>query len=174
MRVDVVCIHLRRLASAGLIQRRRSGVWCYCAARSPYSDQALSGKIMSWLRGALRNPARIIKHSAVVQLRNVSQSELETQLHDFIFEAATAFANVRRLQILRRLAGGDVVTAENLARELSMSAPAVSRHTTKLVRRGYVEACRAGRSLTYRLARKFKTPVHAKFLEIVRVEWDKR
>ena len=172
MSPDLVCTHLRRLASAGLIQRRRSGVWHHCTARSPYSEQAFSGRLMSWLCEVLRTPAATLKHCEVEQLRNVRPADLMAKLHNVIFEAATAFTNVRRVQILRRLASGDVLDAQTLSSELSMSESAVSRHTTKLMRRGYVDAAPAGRRLAYRLARKFKTPVHARLLEMVRAGWE--
>ena len=92
-------------------------------------------------------------------------------MHDIVFEAATAFTDVRRLQILRRLTRGDVVTVDILMAELSMSDAAVSRHTTKLIRRGYVAADAAGRAFAYRLASQCKTAIHARFFEIVGQTW---
>ena len=171
MPLDMVSGHLRQLTSTGLIQRRRSGVWCYCAAESPYSEEALSGKLMSWLRQVLKSPTQSAKRYRLGQFRNSPSSAVETGLHDIVFEAATAFTNVRRLQILRRLTRGDVVTVDTLMTELSMSDAAISRHTTKLIRRGYVEADAAGRGLAYRLASQCKTAIHARLLEIVSETW---
>ena len=60
--LDMVCAHLRRLTTAGLIVTRRSGTWCYCAAQSPYAEGALSAKITAWLRSMLGAPKRALKH----------------------------------------------------------------------------------------------------------------
>jgi len=171
--LDLVCAHLRRLSVAGLILRRRSGAWCYCAARSPYGSETLSGKTTSWLREALRRPEQVTKNCGPVQVRNSSPADADARLHRLIFEAATAFGDVRRLQILRRLARGDAVGVQVLTRELRMSEAAVCRHTAKLIRRRYVNACRVGRCLAYRLAPESATPVHAALLEIVRATWGK-
>jgi DNA-binding transcriptional ArsR family regulator len=174
MGIDMVCAHLARLASAGLIKRRRSGAWCYYTAESPYQREAFSGKVTLWLTEALRRPTRTIKDCRVGQLRNSSSGNLEAELHDILFDATTAFANVRRIQILRRLATGEVLGVETLSKELGMSESALSRHTAKLIRRGYVDACHAGRCLEFRLADKFKTPLHERLFQIVRSEWEKK
>jgi len=167
MRLDLVCTHLRRLASAGLIVRRRSGARCYCRARSPYSQEAFSGKLTSWMYRRLRAAGR----ARVTRGRSGSAPDAPAELCRTIFEAATAFTNVRRLQILRRLAGGEGVPVRTLTSELRLSESAASRHLAKLTRRGYVEVAHAGRCLTYRRAPEFKTPVHEKLFEIVRAEW---
>jgi len=153
--------------------RRRSGRWCYCRAESPYSDQALSGRIAGWLRELMAGPRRKTQNYAVEQLRNSSPSTGQAQLRRVIFEAATAFTSVRRLQILRRLAEAGPVDAATLSRELHMSSAAVSRNTAKLIRRGYAAASRAGRFLAYRLAAELKTPVHAVLFEILRSTWQR-
>ena len=174
MPLDLLCTHLRRLSMAGLILRRPSGVWCYYRAESPYSDQAFSGKIASWLRRAQSNPARTMKKVAPEDVRGLSADELEAQLHETIFDAATAFTHARRLQILRRLAGAEKgADAPTLMEELHMSKPAVSRHMDKLTRRGYACAQRAGRRLVYGLASAFRTRLHEELLGIVRNEWQK-
>ena len=172
MSLDLVCAHLRRLSAAGLILRRRSGVWRYCTAESPYSRGALSERMTSWLCEALGRPGLTARNCRAEQLCNSSDPAGERELHRVIFDAATAFTNVRRLQILRRLAGGDVVDLRTLGRELSMSDSAVSRHTAKLRRRGYLAASRAGRFVAYRVASQFKTPVHAGLFEIVCGAWE--
>lgn len=174
MGVDLVCTHLTRLSSAGLTKRRRSGAWCYCVAESPYRPEAFSGRITSWLTEALRRPRRTTRNCRVAQLRNSDAVEVETEVHNILFDAATAFTNLRRIQILRRLATGEVLAVETLSNDLGMSESAVSRHTGKLIRRGYVIACRSGRCLEFRLADEFKTPLHARLFEIVRGEWQKK
>jgi len=174
MSPDLVCAHLRRLSAAGLILRRRSGAWHYCKAESPYSREALSGKLTSWLCELLRKPRRAARSCGVPQRRSSSDAASERHLHGILFDAATAFTSVRRLQILGRLAGGDVVDLRTLARELSMSESAVSRHTAKLRRRGYLVASAAGRELAFTVASQFRTPAHAGLFEIICSAWEKR
>jgi len=53
LRRDLVCTHLARLSSVGLVKRRRSGRRCCCAAGSPYGPGTLSGQVASWLGAAL-------------------------------------------------------------------------------------------------------------------------
>ncbi|MBM3889227.1 MAG: helix-turn-helix domain-containing protein [Verrucomicrobia bacterium] len=172
--LPMVCGHLRRLASAGLIQRRRSAAWCYSVAESPYDQRAFSGKVASWLFAILAGPKQTLEHCGVSQLRDLSLSEAESRLHSLIFEAATAFANIRRLEILRRLSRDGAATAKTLASELSMSESAVSRHASKLVRRGYVTASRSEHCLIYQPTEKAKTVIHEQMLEYVRAEWDRK
>jgi len=172
MPLHMVSAHLRRLVAAGLIQRRRSGVWAYCVARSPYGSETLSGRLSAWLFEMLKAPKTTLDNSGVGQLRNYASPE--AQLHALIFEAATAFANVRRLQILRRLSSCAAVSVETLMAGLKMSDAAVSRHMSKLVRRGYVTCEKSKRVAAYCLAKKCRTPVHARLFEMVRAEWKKR
>jgi len=172
--IDSVCVHLKHLSSAGLIQRRHSGIWCYGVASSPYADQTFSGKVARWLYSILKDPVQTLNDFEVDQLRNLSATQAQTQLHAFVFEAATAFGNLRRLKILRYLAAHGPATADDLSKKLSMSLPAVWRHVDKLTRRGYVEAESVGGSSRYRLTSKAKTPVHQKLLEFVTAEWKKR
>ncbi len=104
-------------------------------------------------------------------LKGARTAEIDTEVHETVFEAATAFTNVRRIQILRLLTSRESVTVRMLTEELRMSEPAVGRHMDKLMRRGYVEAGPAGRFLTYELAPGFKTPIPARMFEIVRAQW---
>jgi len=168
---SIVCTHLRRLASVGLIQRRRSGVWRYCEAASPYGDETLSGSISRVLSETLRSPRRLAGNCRVVQLCNSGSSEPPALVRRAIFDAATGFTNVRRLQILRRVAADGAADVLTLCAELHMSPSAVSRHGAKLVRRGYVTAGRAGPTLVYRLAKRAKTPVHGALFDILRAQW---
>jgi DNA-binding transcriptional ArsR family regulator len=172
MSIPMVSAHLRRLSSAGLIQRRRSGRWCYCVPKSPYSEKALSGRLASWLFDLLSNPSKAMRDCTLGQVCNSADRGSQARLHKVLFEAATAFTNIRRLQILRRLSRKrEVVTAQALSQELSMSESAVSRHTTKLIRRGYVDLAPARRPLGYRLARKLRSSIHAGLFEIMRSQW---
>ena len=169
---DLVAAHLRRLSAAALIQRRRLGVRSYCIASSPYAEHTISGRMAAWLRQVLGDPARAMRDSEVEQVRNCRGSDAQSQLRGVIFDAATAFTDVRRLQILHRLMRGRTATVEVLVRELSMSRPAATRQTAKLIRRGYVEAGRSGRNLVYCLSRDSKTSIHAELFDIVRHQLD--
>ena len=196
--------HFAKLAAAGLIKRRRSGRWSYCVGDSPYNPATLSGRMVAWLRGVLAMPKQTLRDCGDKEAHRLSVEEAQTRVHRFVFEAATAFTDLRRIQILRFLATGAEVTAQRMSKKLSMSAAAVSRHTNKLMRRGYLSTAAsldprspsavpggraapaaaqaphrrrnaslppAGRSALYRLARQFKTPIHAGFFEIVRFTW---
>ena len=171
LRRDLVSSHLARLASVGLIQRRRSGARCHCAAVSAYSDRTLSGQVVAWLREALAAP---LPRSAAGARRGARAPWALADAANVVFDAATAFTSVRRVQILRRLAQGDGVSVSKLMRELSMSDAAVSRHMGKLVRRGYVCAAHSGRPLAYRLAPDAKTPHHSRLFDIVRAHWERQ
>ena len=167
MNADVVSAHLQRLTSDGLILRRHSGVWCYCSAKSPYSREAFSGKLTRWLVALLSDPRAAIENSTPGQVCSSSREEAEVALHGLIFEAATAFTHLRRLQILWRLVDGDLVSPQSFSEDLHMSPPAVSRHAGKLVRRGYLEPSREGRTIGYRLSQECSTTVHAELLSII-------
>ncbi|HUT34699.1 MAG TPA: winged helix-turn-helix domain-containing protein [Planctomycetota bacterium] len=56
---------------------------------------------------------------------------------DIIFDAATAFANVRRLQVVKLLQQKGGCSAAGIQQGLKMSPPACWRHLGKLKRRGY-------------------------------------
>jgi DNA-binding transcriptional ArsR family regulator len=173
MSLPVLSAHLRRLSGAGLIQQRRSGSWSYGVARSPYGPQAFSGRMASWLFELLKQPQRSLPQCADPAAGKLSAAEAESRLHEIVFEAATAFTHLRRLFILRCLAESSARDGEELASGLKMSAAALSRHCSKLVRRGYVVATRSGFRQTYGLSRVSKTPIHGKFWEFVREEWKK-
>ena len=168
LRPDVLSVHLARLASAGLIQRRRSGAKHYCSARSPYDDSMLSGQVVAWLRDALATSAQEPPTATSAQTRTARPS---LDAHRAVFDAATAFTHPRRIQILRRLAKGKPPDVATLMRELRMSDTAVSRHTDKLIRRGYVSPLSPARGITYQLVREGNTPIHGRLLAIVSRHW---
>jgi DNA-binding transcriptional ArsR family regulator len=97
----------------------------------------------------------------------------QEESHRLIFDAATGFTNLRRLQVLRHLAQGKTADALILSRELGMSPTAATRHIAKLVRRGYLCVSRSGHRVVCQLAAKAKTPAHARLLDIVAAFWDK-
>jgi DNA-binding transcriptional ArsR family regulator len=170
MPLHMVSAHLRRLTAAGLIQRRRSGVWSYCVPCLRDSDRMFGGRLAAWLTATLKNPSAILNNCRVGQLCN-HENDPQERLLALVFEAATAFTNVRRLQILRRLRPGEVMDVVTLSAGLRMSPPAVSRHMGKLIRRGYVVMTKSGRVMGYKLATRGKSPVHTRFFALVRAEW---
>jgi DNA-binding transcriptional ArsR family regulator len=174
MALPVVCAHLRRLSASGLIQRRHSGIWCYAVARSPYSQQAFSGRLASWLFSILKQPQQHVPPQDPPDRPGGRAADAEGRLHAIIFSAATAFTNMRRLQILHYVAGHGTVGAEKLAGALKMSRAALSRHGPKLVRRGYLQAVREGGFVRYRLAHTHQTAIHAHLWMLVRAEWRKK
>jgi DNA-binding transcriptional ArsR family regulator len=186
--------HLAKLSAAGLITRRRSGRWSYCQALSPYRPAALSGMAAAWLRSALSSPKRTLGECGGERLDGLSAQQAERRVHEIVFEAATAFTDLRRLQILRHLASTGETTIAAMCRELGMSRWAAHRQTKKLMRRGYLcVAAGAGRrrgSATAaresrrrggdssrssgedpvcRLARRPKTPIHAQLYGIIQL-----
>jgi len=172
--LDLACAHLSRLAAAGLILRRRSGLRCFCIARSPYSDKTLSGQVLAWVRDALRAESPTGPRTRPPDSANVTAMAPVPQSHTIVFHAATAFTNLRRIQLLRRLEDGKPADVAALTRELRMSGAALGRHVRKLMRRGYVRAAQhKGRHL-YRLTRDGATPLHARLLELVAAHWGKQ
>jgi len=165
---------LRMLASVGLIRGRRSGANCYYAFTSPYAERTLSGAMSRWLERLLREERNRHKNCGLLEVRNGPADDGQSSLHATIFDAATAFADLRRLQILRHVEAHDGTTVEDLVKELRMSPYAVSRHTAKLRRRGLlcVQKKAAGRG-SYGIVREYKSQVHRRMYQIVRATWAK-
>jgi len=164
--LPAVSLHLQRLASAGLIRRRPSGRRCYCIAESAYGKDALSGKMTAWLKRNLRSERRGLDSPAVRHRNHVAPGN--GSFAKAVFEASTAFTNLRRIRLLARLDRRKRVSSAALTHELHMSPAALRRHLRKLARRGYVEMCDEAPEETCRLALAFKTPVHAELFKIVR------
>jgi len=170
--LNTVSAHLRALSSAGLIQGRKSGARCHYRLDSPYPDNTLSGSMSRWLLAVLSGAETWKDHRGLPELRDDSSPETRPQLHKTIFEIATAFTAFRRLQILRYLQTHGPAVANQMASELSMSVDAISRHTTKLRRRGLIASGRRdGRSVTYSLCADLKTSIHERMWEIVKATW---
>jgi len=168
---NVVSTHLRSLAGAGLLVRRRSGVWLYCTAESAYGEEALSGRILAWLKEVFGGPSASGDDSGVRELRDYVEAVCDAGLYDLVFDAATAFTDVRRLQILRRIADTGPAGLKTLRSELTMSLQAVGRHTDKLIRRGYLAKAGASCDTIFEIATKFKSPVHKTLFETIREHW---
>jgi DNA-binding transcriptional ArsR family regulator len=65
-------------------------------------------------------------------------------------------------------------TGEELVTKLSMSPDAVTRHTAKLRRRGFLSVKRRqGRRKAFQLAGRYKTPVHREMFRVVVGAWKK-
>jgi len=169
----LLAVHLARLAAAGLVQRRRSGTWCYCSARSPYGEGTLSGEVAAWLRGALARGGGTADAAARRDRRSLAAEPLP-KAHRLVFHAATAFTHPRRIHILRRLAAGGALDVPTLTRDLKMSQAAVGRHLEKLIRRGYVRALPPTRRGSYELLRGGKSGLHASLLAILSTHWGER
>jgi DNA-binding transcriptional ArsR family regulator len=160
--------HLRALSVVGLIRSRRSGVRCYYEFRSPYNEQTLSGRMSKLLKKLLEKPAGGA-HCELHEVRNDSSPPAMKTRHDAVFDAATAFTDLRRLQILQYLQTHPQATAQELISQLKMSGYAVSRQTAKLRRRGFLVPQRIGSNqLAFRLSAQCKTRIHGRMLEIVR------
>ena len=167
MTPSALSAHLAKLTTAGLIQRRRSGAWSYCIASSPYGPSTLSGKTANWIGQLFSSSAKATKDCGLHEVRNSSSAAEDGKLRELIFESATAFTDLRRLQILRRLLRAGTASGPSLCRDLKMSQFALRRHCDKLLRRGYLTHL-AEPEPCYRLADTFKTPIHAQLWQIVR------
>jgi len=174
MRRDVLCAHLARLGSAGLVRRRRSGARCFCSAGSPYGEETLSGQVAAWVREALAAGVPDVSEGKGRGRRQVHGAQLAPGARRALFEAATAFTHPRRIQIERRLVTGKAASIGVLMKELRMSAAAAGRHLEKLITRGYVRATGGGRGGPYEVVREGKSPLHARLLAIVSGHWGKR
>jgi len=173
--LNTLSAHLRGLTTAGLIQGRKSGPSCHYRLDSPYADNTLSGRMSRWLLKVLGGPEGRKDHRGLLEVRDDPLPELRPQMHETIFEIATAFTDLRRLQILRHIQTHGPATPNELASELSMSMDAVSRHTIKLRRRGLIASRgRDGRSATYALCSDLKSPIHERMWEIVQATWVER
>ncbi|MBM3888277.1 MAG: helix-turn-helix transcriptional regulator [Verrucomicrobia bacterium] len=166
--------HVSLLSSVGLIQGRRSGARCLYAFVSPYGEQTLSGSMSRWLCELLAKEDCVENHRGLPEVRDGSRKPQLNPLHAAIFEAATAFTDVRRLEILRYLESHANVTVEEVMNDLGMSAHAVGRHMAKLQRRGLVSVQRKdGRSGSFQMASTYKTPIHARMHGIIQATWRK-
>jgi DNA-binding transcriptional ArsR family regulator len=175
MSLPSVCAHLRRLSAAGLIRRRPAGPWCYALARgsgapSSFAASVARGVYRSLSSGARRCRARLAPGPPASR----PIAEPGARLHRPMFEAATAFANLRRVEMLRFLARQGPATGAALAARLRMSRTSLRRHAGKLVRRRYVAARDTGSGRFYALARSHKTRIHAQLWSLLSARWRKR
>lgn len=173
MPLNVVSGHLRVLSTAGLVQRRKSGTWCHYRVESPYSSQTLSGMVSEWIHGILKGSVARGQNRGPREVRDSGRAGDLTEVYGRLFDAATAFTDLRRLQILRHTSQRGQTTVNCMMNELSMSRDAVSRHTRKLARRGYLSFSRTARGrLVYHMAESYKSPIHARLFGIVMSTWE--
>jgi len=154
------------LAGSELVQRRRSGARVYY--RLPPEPQSSEGFApIGLLRRALRDTGWATQgwdEAAPLHLSPDVAGRLPAEVAsvlDVVYDAATAFTNVRRLQIVRAMRMAGVCTAIEMETGLRMSAAACRRHMDKLVRRRYAKA--EGRGL-WRLSPEGRTPLHAEWM----------
>lgn len=161
--------HIQRLSGLGLVERRRSGAHVFCRlACSEQHDFGASAAAL--LLRVWRDPRWAtsgwdeegILHLQPNMLGHVNQQVARAL--DVVFDAATAFGNVRRLQLLRLVVRAGSCTDERIVAELKMSPVACWRHTDKLVRRGVLR--RQG-AAGWALSEGQRTPVHAALLSLV-------
>lgn len=167
-----VCAHLRRLSAAGLICRRHSGAWSFAVAQSPYGESAFSGQVARWLFKHLKSPPKLDSTGLGEKDKDKAHSPLD-RVERVIFNVATGFTNLRRLQILRHLQRNGNADLEILSMTLKMSPAAASRHVSKLERRGMVLAARQDSRLALRLTTDWKSPLHRDYWEMVSALWQK-
>jgi len=166
--------HLRRLTACALIQPRRSSRYIYYRLRTDppapgrFSPAPLVHRAflhVGWATKGWREEKMI----HVTSPQALLLPEDVVRMMDVVFDAATAFANVRRLQLLRFLHGHGAGSVGTLRAQLSMSPQACWRHLDKLRRRGYVRSHGRG---AWSLSRKASTRFHsALFAEVTRT-WE--
>ena len=162
--------HLARLVGAGLVWRRRSGAYVYYGIATK-GTEALGATVAGLIRRACRDPGWATTRWAdrgLVHLsdRVVSQlGQARARALDVAFDAATAFDNVRRLQMVRLLLAEGACQLGEVGTRLRMSLWACERHMDKLDRRGVVQ--RVGPDM-WALATRWSTPFHRALCRVVR------
>ena len=161
--------HLSRLALVGGVRRRRSGSRVYYAFSAP-SKTTFAFSPWGLVERAFLNTTDTcrgwrqdqILHLAPRTVRVVARTTATAM--DVIFDACTAFTNIRRLALLEFLKRNGSCTRASIVMELKMSHVACGRHLDKLARRGYIGMVSPG---VWALARKHRTRFHAELLELV-------
>ena len=142
-----VSAHLKILASAGLVWRRRSGrVVYYRLAENPASP--LTRGCLELLRSIYAR----VRVRAPKRIASCSQGSSNVFADAAIFRDVTAFTHPRRLQLIRCLHNDGPSSVGVLARQLRMSLPACQRHIDKLERRGFLVMTKRGRTMACTLA----------------------
>jgi len=154
--------HLKVLSASGLVERRRSGARIYYRLAG---DRPGGGPLLpvALVRRAVEDPTRVARgwdEEGIVHLRPetvATVGEVLARALDVMFDATTAFTNVRRLQIIRLLVQERECGRVEVVGRLKMSPLACSRHLDKLARRGYVRQARGG---LWRLCGRWRSALH--------------
>ncbi|MBM4034909.1 MAG: ArsR family transcriptional regulator [Planctomycetes bacterium] len=160
---------LSHLAALGALSRRRSGPFVhYSIADEPGNP----GSFAPWrlVRETLASPARACRSWRADSILHLSEDtvtlvgEPVARAMDVIFDAATAFGNVRRVQLVRLLRQQGPCTGVGICGTLRISPYAFWRHIRKLQRRGYVRQRSPG---LWQLTRTHKALFHHELFGIV-------
>jgi DNA-binding transcriptional ArsR family regulator len=143
LEAGLASIHLRTLAAAGLVVRRRSGARVHYRLAPP-QPREVAFVPTRLLHRAFGEPGWAMKgwrHDRLVHVQAAALPGLVEDVagvFDVVFDAATAFTHMRRLLIVRLLVRAGLSNEEGIRADLSMSRAACYRHLSKLERRGYV------------------------------------
>lgn len=125
--------HLKVLAAAGVVWRRRSGrVVNYRLAE--HAGNMVTGTALRIVRQTFSKVAADDPRKVVRADRSDSHTDSDAAL----FACFTAFTHPRRLQIIRHLVSEGEAAHRELTAKLSMSQRACHRHLGKLERRQFV------------------------------------
>ncbi len=151
MAMNSLSSHLRILAAAGIVWRRRSGGHVYYRL----AEEPPNGVVGA----ALDIVRKTFKADRVVPRVTDERCDREGS----VLAAFTAFTHPRRIRIVRYLHENGASVADGLSEALSMSQPAAIRHIEKLWARGIVQKHRVGHSVHIGLAE----PMPGEFAEFV-------
>jgi len=158
LRQSTVSDHLRILAGAGLVWRRRSGraVFYRLAEKpgNPVTRSALGLLRDVFGRVSSREPRDVVDSD---QVQSSDSSDV------VLFAYFTSFTHPRRLQIIRFLLSRGTGRVVDMTEELGMSTQACLRHLHKLSRRGLVRESRSERRRGWTLS----TPDAPKFAALL-------
>jgi len=169
LKPDRASRHLGRLMTAALLRPRRAGAYVYYHL-SQGPAQQLGPAVARLVRRACREPRWALRgwrERGVLHLASETADRLPpdaARALDVVFDAATAFGNVRRVLLLRLLLRRGPCDEEAIRGELRMSAWAYARQLDKLCRRGYVGRSSQG---LWRLSQTRRTRFHSALLREV-------
>jgi len=133
LEISLVSAHLKVLAAAGVVWRRRSGRRiAYRLAES--AGNPVTARVLGVLTGLFGS----IAQADPKQVAEAEQADAASHSDGALFACFTAFTHPRRLQVIRYLGKHGTASMRELAEALSMSIPACVRHLDKLERRGVV------------------------------------
>ena len=142
--LTIVSGHLKVLAAAGIVWRRRSGRAVYYRLAGSAADGVTATAL-----SVLRDTFRTVGQREPRRVAHADRAESTTRSDAALFASFTAFTHPRRLQILRHLAREGARGVRQMCGALAMSPPACLRHLDKLGRRAFVRRRAAGRDVAY-------------------------